>query len=88
MGWRQPKTTDETLPEKVIVRQFARTNNLILAGTDPELDENNHRNQLRHEERGGGKEIAQNGQGSGYLGDVAGQPKPTCYENEFCAQNK
>jgi hypothetical protein len=38
LGWRQPKTTGETLCEKVIVRQFARANNGILAGNDPELD--------------------------------------------------
>jgi len=38
IGWRQSKTTGETLWEKVVVRQFARANNAILAGTDPELD--------------------------------------------------
>jgi hypothetical protein len=38
IGWRQSKTTGETLREKVIVRQFARANNGILADTDPELD--------------------------------------------------
>jgi hypothetical protein len=38
IGWRQSKTTGETIREKVVVRQFARANNGILAGTDPELD--------------------------------------------------
>jgi len=38
ISWRQSKTTGETLRKKVIVRQFARANNGILAGTDPELD--------------------------------------------------
>jgi len=38
IGWRQSATTDETLWEKVVVRQFARANNGILAGTDPQLD--------------------------------------------------
>jgi len=38
IGWRQSKTTGETLLEKVIVRQFACANNRISAGTDPELD--------------------------------------------------
>ena len=38
IGWRQSKTTRESLCEKVIVRQFARADNGILAGTDPELD--------------------------------------------------
>jgi len=38
IGWRQSKTTGETLREKVVVRQFARANNGILVGTDRELD--------------------------------------------------
>jgi len=38
IGWRQSKTTGETLREKVVVRQFARANNGILAGTDQELN--------------------------------------------------
>jgi hypothetical protein len=43
-GWRQSKTTGETVPEKVVVRQFGRANNGILAGTDPELDTTNKEN--------------------------------------------
>jgi hypothetical protein len=35
IGWRQSKTTGETLREKVVVRQFAPAKNGILAGTDP-----------------------------------------------------
>jgi hypothetical protein len=38
IAWRQSKTIGETLREKVFDRQFARANNGILAGTDPELD--------------------------------------------------
>jgi len=38
IGWRQSKTTGETLREQVVVTQFARANNGILAGTDWELD--------------------------------------------------
>jgi hypothetical protein len=37
IGWRQSKTKCDTLREKVVSRQFARANNGILAGTDPEL---------------------------------------------------
>jgi len=44
IGWRQAKTTGETLREKVVVRQYARANNRILAGTDPELDTLNTEN--------------------------------------------
>jgi len=42
--WRQSETTGDTLPEKVVVRQFARSNNTILAGAHPELDTTNSEN--------------------------------------------
>src|SRR5882757_7741280 len=45
-GWRQSTTTGETLREKVVVRQFARANNWIVAGTDLELDSTNTENAL------------------------------------------
>jgi hypothetical protein len=38
IGWRQSKTTGKTLGEKVVMKQFTRANNGILAGTDRELD--------------------------------------------------
>jgi len=38
IGWRQSKTTGETVREKVIVRPFTRANNGILAGTDRQFD--------------------------------------------------
>jgi len=44
IGWRQSKTTGETLRENVVVRQFARDNNGILSGTDPQLDSANTEN--------------------------------------------
>jgi len=44
IGWRQSKTTGETLREKVVVTQFARANHGILAGIDPELETMNTEN--------------------------------------------
>jgi hypothetical protein len=41
IGWRQSPTAGQALREKVILRQFARANNEILAGTGPELDTTN-----------------------------------------------
>jgi hypothetical protein len=41
IGWKQSKMTWETFREKVVVRQIAPANNLILAGTDPALDTTN-----------------------------------------------
>jgi len=38
IGWRQSKTTDETLHKNVVVRQFTQANNGLLAGDDPVLD--------------------------------------------------
>jgi hypothetical protein len=46
IGWRQLKTTGETLREKVFVRQFAYASNRILVGTDPEFDTTNTENDL------------------------------------------
>ena len=44
IGGRQSKTTGEAFCQKVVVRQFARANNGILAGADPELDTMNTEN--------------------------------------------
>ena len=44
IGWRQSKTRAETLRGTVLVRQFARANNVIVAGTDPLLDATNKEN--------------------------------------------
>jgi hypothetical protein len=44
IGWSQQKTTGKTLGEKVGIRQSARANNRILAGTDPKLDTMNTEN--------------------------------------------
>jgi hypothetical protein len=51
IGWRQSKTTSETLCENKVVKQFARANNGILAGTDPELDTTNteHNSEMKQE---------------------------------------
>jgi len=41
IGWRQSRTTGESLREEAVVRQIARAINGMLAGTDPELDNAN-----------------------------------------------
>jgi len=46
IGWRQSKTTGETLHKTFIVRQFAGGNNGILATTDTELHTSNTENDL------------------------------------------
>jgi hypothetical protein len=44
IGWSESKTTGKTLRKKVVVRQFPQANNVMLAGTDPELDYANTEN--------------------------------------------
>jgi len=44
ISWRQSKTTGKTLCEQVVIRQFARANTGILAGTNPLLDISNTEN--------------------------------------------
>jgi hypothetical protein len=44
IGWRKSKTTRKTHRENVVGRQFARGNDGILAGTNPELDTTNTEN--------------------------------------------
>jgi len=46
IGCRQSKTTGETLREKVVVKQYARANNGILAGDEPVLDRSESDNDL------------------------------------------
>jgi len=46
IGWRQSKTRGKTLREKVVVRQCARANIGISAGTNPELGTTNTENDL------------------------------------------
>jgi len=41
IGWRQSKTTSETLRKKVVAMQSARANKGILSGTEQELDTTN-----------------------------------------------
>jgi len=51
IGWRQSKTTGETLRKKCFVRQFGWPNNRMLAGADPELDTMNteHDSKMKNE---------------------------------------
>ena len=44
IGWRQSKTTGETLRKKVVARHFASTTIRLLAGADPLLNTKNTEN--------------------------------------------
>jgi len=57
IGWRQSKTTGKKLREKVVIRQFARAINGILAGTDQELDNVNTERHLEMKNEAEEKEL-------------------------------
>jgi len=44
IGWRQSKTTGQTLRKNVVVRQFARDNSRVLRGDNPVSDQMNNEN--------------------------------------------
>jgi len=46
IGWRQSKTTGETLREKVLVRQFAQADSGLLAGDNTVLDTDSTENDM------------------------------------------
>ena len=52
IGWRQSKSTGETIREQVVIRQFTRANNGILAGTHPDLDNKNTENDSEMKKEG------------------------------------
>ena len=76
IGWRQSKTTGETLWETIIVMQFARANNGILAGTDPERHNTNTDNNSEMKKEAEERKLHRMGNVHDLFGDVAGQPKP------------
>ena len=55
IGWRQPKTSGETLREKVLVRQFAQANNGIVAHDNPVSDTTTENDSEMNNEEGARK---------------------------------
>ena len=88
IGWRQSKTTGETLGEEVIVRQCARDNNGLLAGDHPVLDTKHTENTLEMKKESEERKIAHNGQGPRLFGDVAQKPNLHATQKESGTQNK
>jgi len=88
IGWRQSKTTGETLREKVIVRQFARANNGILAGTDPELDTTNTENHSEMKKEAEERKLHRMAKVHDFLEMWQGSQNPGATQKESHAQNK
>jgi len=88
IGWRQSKTTGETLREKVIVRQFARANNGILAGTDPELDTTNTENDLEMKKEAEERKLHRMAKVHDFLEMWQGSQNLRATQKEFRAKNR
>jgi hypothetical protein len=88
IGWRQSKTTGETLREKVVVRQFARANNGILAGTDPELETMNTENDSEMKKEAEEKKLHRMAKVHDFLEMWQGSQNLRATQKESRAQNK
>ena len=88
IGWRQSKTTGETLREKVVVRQFARANNGILAGTDPEMDTTNTENDLEMKKEAEERKLHRMAKVHDFLEMWQGSQNLRATQKESRAQNK
>ena len=88
IGWRQSKTTGETLREKVVVRQFARANNGILAGTDSELDTMNTENDSEMKKEAEERKLHRMAKVHDFLEMWQGSQNLRATQKESRAQNK
>jgi hypothetical protein len=88
IGWRQSKTIGETLREKVVVRQYARANNGILAGTDPELDTMNTENNSEMKKEAEGRTLHRMAKVHDFLEMWQGSQTLRATQKESGAQNK
>jgi len=88
IGWRQSKTTGETLHERVVVRQFARANNGILAGSDPALDTMNTENDSEMKKEAEEKKLHRMAKVHNFLEMWKGSRNLRATQKESRAQNK
>jgi len=88
IGWRQSKTTGETPREKVVLRQFARANNWILAVTDPELDTTNTENDSEMKKEAEERKLHRMAKVQDFLEMWQGSQNLRATQKESCAQNK
>jgi hypothetical protein len=88
IGWRQSKTTGETLREKVVVRQFAQANNGILAGADAEMDTTNTDNDLEMKKEAEERKLHRMAKVHDFLEMWQGGQNLRATQKESPAQNK
>jgi len=88
IGWRESKTTGETVREKVVVRQFARAKNRILAGTDRELDTPHTENDLEVKKDAEARKLHRMAMVHDFLKMWQGSQNLRATQKESCAQSK
>jgi len=88
IGWRQPKTTGETLCEKVVVRQFARANNGLLAGDNPVLDPSSTDNDMQMKRKAEEKKLHRMAKVYGFLEMWQGSQTLRATQKKSHTQNK
>ena len=88
IGRRNSKTTGESIPQKVVVRQFARANNAILAGTDPSWDHWNTENDSEMKKEAEEGKLQVMAKVHNFLRMRQGSQDLRAIQNESRAQNK
>ena len=88
IGWRQSKTTGETLREKVVLRQFARANSGLLAGDDPVLDPDSTDNDMEMKREAEQKMLHRMATVHDFLETWQGSQILRATQKESCAQNR
>jgi len=88
IGRRQSKTTGEALCEQVIVKQFARANNGILEGDNPELDKTNTENDSEIKKEAEERKLHIMAKVHDFLEMWQGSQNLGATEKESCSENK
>jgi hypothetical protein len=88
IGYRQSKTTGQTIHEKAVVRQFGLANNGILAGMDPELDTTNTENDSEIEKEAEERKLQRMAKVHNFLEIWQGSQNVCTTQKESGAQNK
>jgi hypothetical protein len=88
IGWRQSKTTSDTLREKVVVRQFARVNSGLLAGDDLVWDPDSTDNDMQMKREAEEKKLHRMAKVHDFLDMWQGGQTLRATQKEPRAQNK
>jgi hypothetical protein len=85
--WRKPKTRRQTLREKVVVSQFARANNRLLASNNPVLDPSSTENDMEMKREAEERKLHQMAQVHDFLVMWQGSQTLRATQKEYPVQN-